>query len=171
LALTNPEERSTAMTVADLVETVNEQLAYGLEPRVRRALEELPSAPPAPAQGLVASLEELVCKQDRHFDLASMSLAQGARLPLEWLRIGRDFIGEPGNNYWWLKGLALLAAPTMPDVASAIWLRVGHFAHPSLREFLEPRPPAPAVAIPSFQPIAPSMLGRPPLAATSESAA
>jgi methionyl-tRNA synthetase len=171
LALTNPQKDPTAMTVADLVDTINRDLAYGIGPHIRRAAEDLPSTQPAPAPGLLAALENLVRKQDRYFDLASMSLAEGARVPIEWAHIGREVIGEPGSNYWWLKGLALLAAPVMPDVAGAIWRRLGHFAQPKVHEFLEPRRPSPAVAVPAFAPVDRAILARRLLPGASESAA
>ncbi|MEI9997646.1 MAG: class I tRNA ligase family protein [Rhizomicrobium sp.] len=74
---------------------------------------------------------------------------QCAALSIDRLRVSyasaavSDWLGETPNlasaesAYTWLKGLALLAAPLMPDLSQAVWKWLGHEDGVLAEEFLE----------------------------------
>lgn len=90
--------------------------------------------PPAP---LLALLDELLGRQDRALDPACFALVDVVAPLQAWLDRRTAFAPLPSDQYWWRKGLALLAAPLLPQMAERLWREAGMAGQPSLAEYLE----------------------------------
>jgi methionyl-tRNA synthetase len=135
LALTNPEEGTSNFNVREIVEVVNTRLADRLERAVASAAANL-GHPAPPPEALLARVEALIQAQDQALDLGQLRLAQVVPPIDAWIAEAPAFTREPAAAYWWLKALALLAYPLMPQFATKVWRALGHADAPTLMEFL-----------------------------------
>jgi methionyl-tRNA synthetase len=131
-----PETGPSDFRVSEFVQDVN-RLRELVARRVAPALGELGGSP---------RLGEAARERVRAaIDLQSDSLeprslrVRGAREVLDaWLETRFE-----GDVYWWLKGLALLAAPIMPELAGLIWTSLGGTGEPRVAVLAELASPAP----------------------------
>lgn len=48
----------------------------------------------------------------------------------QWLRLGEQIARESRDFFWWLKGLALLINPFMPQLSERLWVALGYRGEP-----------------------------------------
>ena len=105
----SPEEGPSNFRMTDFVAEVNRLRGLVAE-RVAPAAERL-AGPPATDEAALRRIEAALEAQAACLEPAALSV-RGAREVLDdW------FEGRAGEDYWWLKGLALLGVPIIPDLA------------------------------------------------------
>lgn len=142
LATLDPRDAETDVRVATLITVFNDVVRPAFHAAVEVALAQLGSgAPEPPSAAMRARLGALLEAQDRSFVLASLHLGRVAEVATQWAASWPAL--APGGAYWFLKGLALVAAPLMPGLAASLWQRLGARGAPTLAGLLEPTTPAP----------------------------
>ncbi|KTD66619.1 methionyl-tRNA synthetase [Legionella santicrucis] len=56
----------------------------------------------------------------------------------DWLALGKGLSQKSGNYFWWLKGLALLIYPYMPELGETLWVILGYDGLPVMSDFFIP---------------------------------
>ncbi|MEO3809598.1 class I tRNA ligase family protein [Sphaerisporangium sp. B11E5] len=140
LAGTRLEERRESMEPLAFVGTVNDRLAGGLTPLLRRACRSLTAgAPPEPiAEGHLARLEALLERQRTALDGPVAATAPAVEAFDAWWQSAADL---RWSAYWWLKGVSVLGFPIVPRLSRRIWEELGGTGEPRLDTFLERTPP------------------------------
>jgi methionyl-tRNA synthetase len=151
LSAVNPELAPENLSLDDYVRVHNSQLASALSGRVRQAAEAIQDGgrPDDLAPDIAIRLAGALRAQDDAFELSRASMAHAAAPIRSWLQQGAL---DRGQEYWWLKGLALLSYPVMPRLGTSLWSLLGHDGVPSLAGFRTATHPRQA-PIPSFAPI------------------
>jgi methionyl-tRNA synthetase len=152
LSAVNPEFAPENLSLDDYIGVHNNLLASALSGRVHRSAEAMrdhgrPADSPDP--DIAISLAGALRAQDDAFELSRASMARAAAPIRSWLQ---QAVPGPGQEYWWLKGLALLSYPVMPRLGTDLWSLLGHDGPPSLAGFRLATQPRQA-PIPSFAPI------------------
>ncbi|MFD7449894.1 class I tRNA ligase family protein [Kitasatospora sp. NPDC059827] len=145
LALVNPETSQTSFEPKEFLDAVNHRLAGVLEDRIAAAWERLPAEPAALPAPVLAALDAHLDRLERALDGPTVRMAEAGAVLDSWIdRIDAlpDADRTPDQGYWWLKGLALLGFPIMPDFAADLWRRLGGTGDPGFAAF--PERPAPA---------------------------
>jgi methionyl-tRNA synthetase len=131
-----PEEGETDLRASDLVARHNALLEL-MQPKI-----EASAATLIKAQGSQVTFDEPLLRI-----LQQLYEDQVAALSIDLLRVSRaslpiaDWLAAPGAftsanvAYTWLKGLAFLGAPLMPDLSHALWRWLGHIGIPSAEAF------------------------------------
>ncbi|MEM0998143.1 MAG: class I tRNA ligase family protein [Bacteroidota bacterium] len=153
LVKVNPEYRSSNFLVDALIATVREDLVDGLQNRILAYLPALDrSVPAALPDRLAQALGNLIVQQQMHLDPGKLALTRSLAPLREWWEDAEAV--PPTQHYWWLKGLALLAAPILPFTAQWLWATLGGRGVPTLAAFPEPTPPQDHFELPNwFQPV------------------
>jgi methionyl-tRNA synthetase len=86
---------------------------------------------------LAEKLEKLTSKQANYLDPANFQPHQATVLIDEWLAVGSALDQTTAEYFWWLKGLVLLVAPFMPQLAQTIWTALGYVGEPTILNFQE----------------------------------
>ncbi|MFJ1753112.1 class I tRNA ligase family protein [Kitasatospora sp. NPDC088134] len=144
LALVNPEAGQTSFEPAEFLDSANRRLAGVLEERVAAAWERLPAAPGALGGPVLAALDAHLDRLERALDGPTVRMAEAGAVLDSWIDAFPGADGDPDLGYWWLKGLALLGFPIMPDFGAELWRRLGAAGDPTFAAF--PERPAPAAA-------------------------
>ncbi len=154
LATIDPRHSETDFRVDDLVNTVNEILLGEIYAAADAGCRQLrPERQQHPSTEMRQRLYELVARQDAHFDMRHTNgpqIDEAAALIRDWAQDrhrGGDGVSERASSdrYWFLKGLALVCAPIMPNFADALWHRLGAPGQPNIWDFgyaTVPRPGA-----------------------------
>lgn len=142
LATLDPRDAETDVRVATMLEAFNDVVRPAFHETVEVALGCLgPGAPEPPSALMRARLGALLDAQDRSFALATLHLGRIAEVATQWAASWPALAHE--GAYWFLKGLALVAAPLMPGLAAELWERLGARGAPTLAGLLEPTTPEP----------------------------
>jgi methionyl-tRNA synthetase len=153
LSVVNPELAPENLSIDDYINTHNRQLCSVGTSRIGQVVQAMQDgAPPAgsPCQDLATRLSQALRAQDDALELSAPSMARAAASIPSWLQ--QPVAAGTGQEYWWLKGLALLSYPVMPRLGAGLWSLLGHDDTPSLRGFGLATQPRQA-PIPSFTPI------------------
>lgn len=118
-----------------------------LRGRWRAAVEHAWAEAAVPAEPLPTALadrlDRSLSEQERALDPADHDLAGVLAAVHAWIDDGAPARGAA----WWLRGLALLAAPVTPDFATRLWRALGLAGEPSVSRFTDPGP-APTADVP-----------------------
>lgn len=93
-------------------------------------------AAPLPSR-LADRLDQLLSDQERALDPNGHDLPSVMAAVHSWIDDGVPADGSA----WWLRGLALLAAPVTPEFAGAVWRSLGLTGEPSVAHFTTPAVP------------------------------
>ncbi|WP_207222777.1 class I tRNA ligase family protein [Herbihabitans rhizosphaerae] len=136
LALVNPEDEPASLNVSEFIDTHNNDLATALTAKAEIAAGKIRQGmtPEHTIGGTMATeLALLFDRQEKALDAHHVSTATAARSIREWVHSTPPSNSE--DAYWWLKGLALLSSPIMPDLAGELWRSLGHSGEPTLAHF------------------------------------
>ncbi len=136
LSRESPEIAETNFDIDEFVEVVNADLAGALDCRLDDACQSLLSIDGATlliTQDLRKTLQEAVIQFDLAFRLDTVSVRRAWEVLRHWMSCADLDITRPDHAYVWLKGLAYLAAPLMPQLAGYLWRRVGHSGFPTIQ--------------------------------------
>lgn len=89
----------------------------------------------SPPSRLADRLDQLLSNQERALDPTGLDLPAVMAAVHSWIGDGVP----AGCSVWWLRGLALLAAPVTPDLAGRLWRALGLTGEPSVPHVLEER--------------------------------
>lgn len=111
-------------------------------------------------EGWLRRLHAAVDRQAESLAPERLRIAAGLAVVDDWLTQRSLDLADPLTAYWWLKGLAVLAEPYMPQLAGRIWRSLGHGGRPAVTsvtetpspELAEPLPLAPALAEAEIRP-------------------
>lgn len=142
-----PEEAETDLAIDELIARHNAILA-ALRHLVPSAWAGLGSGASVVDDGLARRLEAALAGQASALDPERLRVSRGAAVVADWI-FDPGPLDTPGRARGWLVGLALLAAPWMPELAGAIWRGLGHPGVPRTEAFAagaavaaSPEPPA-----------------------------
>lgn len=155
LATIDPAQRATDFRIDRLVATVNDVILGRIHRATRAALRRLGDArPEPPSEPRARALRQLFDAQAECFALTGARLDAAAEQVGSWVDRHRRWSDRsPGDDYWFLKGLALVSAPLMPEFAQRLWTRLGASGSPCLRGFEVPTAPRPSSWEPALAPL------------------
>jgi methionyl-tRNA synthetase len=133
-----PEEGEADLRLNDLLDRHNELLVL-VRDNVGAGLGLLDAGSEEPGgvdDGLLRALEALYREQSTALSTECLRISRASRPVTRWLEAAAS-LASPESAYTWLKGFAFLASPLMPDLARALWRRLGHDGAPSCADFLE----------------------------------
>jgi methionyl-tRNA synthetase len=139
LGLHSPEQSATNFDVPAFIEFVNRELAGTLERHVIQAQEVIREAGGLQAlRGTMPDrLKGAISVQRALYELPGMSLPRICGQLVDWWNVEPGLLASPGDAYGWLKGLAILAWPVMPQLATRIWAGLGMVGEPSIERPFE----------------------------------
>jgi methionyl-tRNA synthetase len=137
LALIDPREAQATFTLDGLLGTINDivsaQIIAGAHELATECFE-LSAKPPSAV--LRAALWDTFCRQEACMARDNLDLCAFASSIRDWFdRLAEGIAPTVQDRYWFIKGLAVLAYPLMPDFASRLWRSLGHAGEPSLVAF------------------------------------
>lgn len=144
LAGVNPEQRMTSFEPSRFLAWVSARLAGDLEERLAAAWRQLSGEPETPTDAQLRMVREALRKLDNALDSKVLCLAEAAQVVQDWVDRSGEASQTPNGAYWWLRGLALLSYPVMPDFAGHLWNRLGAVGSPSVAGFASPAAPGPS---------------------------
>lgn len=138
LCLINPEDQVKNLDVDALVFFANEgfgrKLHIALSTAGKKLRNEACGSPPLAQINIFYSL---LRDQSAALSPDDFSLRRAAYMVEDWLDRATDFCDTPTGAYWWLKSLAVLAYPVMPQLGESLWQDLGHSLKPTLTAFLD----------------------------------
>jgi methionyl-tRNA synthetase len=131
-----PEEEEANLEVDTMIERHNSLVDTFTRtvPLAQATLASSAAAPPM-SERLLATLQALYAEQCTALSIDRLRVSQSARPLHRWLELGSD-LGSRSESYTWLKGLAFLGAPLMPNIAHALWRWLGHDDMPTTESLL-----------------------------------
>ena len=140
----SPHQMSTDFSRSGFADFCDRVLHGRWQHAVERAWESPPAAG-APAERVVERLDDLLASQERALDPTDQDPAATMTAVHAWV----DDAAGTADPGWWLKGLALLAAPVLPEFAGRLWRSLGATGEPMVDRFTEPAagPRAPVAPI------------------------
>ncbi|MFK7784474.1 MAG: class I tRNA ligase family protein [Crocinitomicaceae bacterium] len=134
-----PEESATTFSVKQFLQTNNELLCSQLQKKVQDTWEHVDGSHiPAIDSDLEDRLYVAVKSQTKCMTPPTQEARNSNLFIIEWLNY-RDEVSQEQLT-WWMKGLALLASPIMPDFARSIWNHLGNENQPNLQDFYNQKP-------------------------------
>src|SRR5207237_4159723 len=115
--------------------------------RVVPAVERL-DEPPTTDEAAIGQVEAALEAQAACLEPTALSV-RGARAVLDGWLDGR----AGGEGYWWLEGLALLAAPILPDLARQLWAALGGTGEPTAATLAKPSRPGTRLEVAASPPL------------------
>ncbi|MGZ9706626.1 methionine--tRNA ligase [Pseudomonas sp. GNP013] len=159
LSRESPENGETNFAIEAFIEVVNVELAGALDSRIDLALAHLDQQRQAIEPEGRVSLDAAVERLALAFRLDAVSVRDAWDVLHQWMQCPERDVTDSAQAYLWLKGLAYLAAPTMPRVAAYLWQRLGHDGLPSLQGLYSASTPRETRAPrPRFKPLSPASL-------------
>ncbi|MFD7449610.1 class I tRNA ligase family protein [Kitasatospora sp. NPDC059827] len=152
LAKKDLSDAPASFEVADFLTTAHTELADRLGSLIEKAWNRLPDRLPGSPGSLLAEFLELrFAEQSAALDSARISTTKAVSEFDRWCTEAAAMASSDADGaYWWLKGVALLAFPVMPNLASQIWQELGCAGEPRLATFLVPTLPRPSRNPPGF---------------------
>ncbi|MFJ1705423.1 class I tRNA ligase family protein [Kitasatospora sp. NPDC088346] len=136
LARVNPERSEANFEPKEFLDFANDRLAGVLEARIASAMPH-PAVAPAPlGDGLAARLNEQLDRLEAALDAPVIRMSDAAAVLDDWIDAFEDG-ADADRGYWWLKGLALIGHPIMPDFCGRLWHTLGGAGDPSFAAFPE----------------------------------
>lgn len=134
-----PEESATTFSIKEFIKTNNQILCRELQEKVHDTWKIIDhSHIPTISPDLEDRLFTTIKAQTKCMTPPSQTIRDGNHLLISWLNyqdeVNRDQL------VWWMKGLALLASPIMPEFASSIWNYLGNKGTPNLSDFYDQKP-------------------------------
>lgn len=86
---------------------------------------------------LISAIADFYIQQDQAISDNHLHATAIAEQLLEWIQYPANIEDSPTAAYWWLKGLALLGYPIMPELTSCIWSQLATSKIPLVTEFLD----------------------------------
>jgi methionyl-tRNA synthetase len=146
LATISPDDEETDFHVDGFIATNNQALVEGTWRTVRHALESLSHTEPAsPSSGFIEAFEDALRGQSDDCDVERFRIGRMPGRIQEWTRQLEQAVRLGQDVYWFLKGLAILAGPLVPEFSGRLWRKLGGQGEPDLERFMEhtrvqPRP-------------------------------
>lgn len=120
-----PEEDATKFIIKDFIHTNNQLLCNKLQKKVHNAWTLMKDSHiPVIDPNLDSKLFEIMKAQTECMTPPSHTIRYGNQLLMDWV----DYLDEIDQEQmiWWIKGLALLASPIMPEFSDSIWNHLGN---------------------------------------------
>ncbi|QHI35950.1 Methionine--tRNA ligase [Kordia antarctica] len=134
-----PEETATAFSINEFIQINNQLLCTELQKKVHDIWETIDNSHiPIINSTIEDQLFIAIKNQTKCMTPPTQKIRNGTIFLIEWLNY-QDKIDQE-QLVWWIKGLALLASPIMPEFASSIWNCLGNEGIPSLQEFYNQKP-------------------------------
>lgn len=109
------------------------QTADWIEQAVIRPLATLPDQTSTDVDSdLLSTFHQLQSRQAAHLQPHHFQPHEAVKYIDEWLVLGKTLQGDTTRTFWWLKYLALLINPFMPDLSEKLWLALGYIELPQL---------------------------------------
>ncbi|TAM50373.1 MAG: methionine--tRNA ligase [Paraburkholderia sp.] len=137
LARESPEEGTTNFDVDAFIAFVNDELAGTLQARIheaRAALERVIGHSMRVGVAWQAQIAAALETLDASFRLHAVTVRGACAVLRAWSVRAVTDLSDPEQAYGWLAGLACVAFPVMPRLASDIWHALGHEGAPMRSE-------------------------------------
>jgi methionyl-tRNA synthetase len=141
LALVNPESEVADFVPHEFLARANLWLSGELETRIAQAWARLPVTPGPVPDAIMGPLDECLEVYCRALDSTEVRLADVVTALDRWIDTAEGAAQSADLAYWWLKALALLAYPVMPDLGEELWALLGGRGEPAFGTFTEATSP------------------------------
>lgn len=137
LATIDPAQKQTNFLIDDLVSTINQIVIDEIYHTVDVCLQEyIPHDIQAASPNMTKAVNKAFAEQDSCFDASQFYLEKAANLISNWIETWHRLTNKnPSDSYWFLKSLAMISYPIMPNLGETLWHHLGATGKPNLAEF------------------------------------
>lgn len=141
LATIDPGQAQSSFSLEGLVEIANARVSVKIITMAYHLYETVTGREVrSPGAHMRHALTEHLADQQQCMQAANLHMPELIANLDRW--VDRQSSGlDDADGYWYLKGLALLAYPLMPDFGERLWLSLGHTGEPCIEHFWTPCTP------------------------------
>ena len=142
LATIDPTDEQTDFVIDGLVDTINRRVIDDIYHAVNVCLKAYQSQDlQVPSANMSDLMAKVFAEQDGCFEASQFYLTKAAGVISNWVKTWQALVGKsPQDNkqsdsYWFLKTLAIISYPVMPNFAESLWQNLGATGIPNMAEF------------------------------------
>lgn len=142
LATIDPTDEQTDFVIDGLVDTINQRVIDEVYRAVNVCLQQYQSHDlQAPSASMSDLISKVFAEQDGCFEASQYYLTKAADVIVNWVETWQA-LGDKSpqdkkqsDSYWFLKSLAMISYPVMPNFAESLWQHLGAVGIPNMAQF------------------------------------